>query len=431
MLFPLADMNFGTFLRQMPHPELENEFVHWLFVQLKGLADGVRHIHNLGPSGLGPESLLRTLPSTKRPGRTGFHHDLKPENLLVFTRTDPNNPNFKITDCVLKISDFGAARINVILSQSGANPITSYKMSSLTHGDSVYGAPDYALEGQTSRPYDLWSLGCVFLEVLIWTFGLSNSDLDAFRNERLHSRRAPMNQDIAFWHRDKDGKVRLKAAVVKHLKQLQNHCQGRGVFEHLVRSTGRLLIKLPSDRSKAQDICTELDAALLQLQVDLRKSGFYLHDIDDYRPVAAPPTMVSNENSRRPSIDERSIYAPEDGFLRVGDHGQRRSSQPSGRGGSEARRLEHSTSEPIPARTISPPLITQDLSAGPSHSKSPSISISNADDPFSAASTVDDNIEPFPQAPIGSHEDDYQPGREDFMSRPRARSSDSRSFSLP
>lgn len=428
MLFPLAQMNFGDFLRKMPNPELENDFVHWLFSQLKGLADAVRHIHNLGPSGLGPEGLVNTLPVAKKPGRTGFHHDIKPENILVFAKTGSENSIFKITDCVLKISDFGAARINVILSQSGAKRFTSYKSSNLTQGDSVYGAPDFALEGRTSRPYDLWSLGCVFLEVLIWTFGLSNSNLDEFVAERLLSRHAPMNQDSAFWHRDKDGKVRLKAAVVQRLKQLQSHCQKRGVFEHLVRSTGRLLTKLPSKRSKAQDICTELDAALLQLQVDLRKPGFYRHDIDEYRPVAAPPTMVSNENSRRPSIDERSIYAPRDGYLRVLAEDQRQSSQPTSRRDSEMRRLEDSASEPITATRELSPVLTQDLPAGPSHSQSPSISISHADDPFTSVITDDDNnLEPFP--PVGWGQ--YQPGREDFVPRRRARSSDSRSLSLP
>jgi serine/threonine protein kinase len=423
MLFPLAELNLSQFLRRMPNPELNNEFVNWLFTQLKGLADGVRLIHNLGPSGLGPESLV----SPKKPGRTGFHHDIKPQNILVFAKTDSIKASPKMTDYVLKLSDFGAARINVILSQSGGNRITSYKLSDLTYGDSVYGAPDFALESRTSRPYDLWSLGCVFLEVLIWTFGLSNSNLDDFEKERLNSRGAPMSQDSAFWHRDKDGKVRLKAAVVQRLKQLQKHCQNRGVFKHLVSSTARLLTKMPSQRSKAQDICTELDAARLQLQVDLGKPGFYVHDIKEYRPVAAPPTRVSNENSRRPSIDEHSIYAPEDGFLRVGTEAQRRSTQPTSRRGSGVRRQERSTSEPVLARAELSPVITQDLPTGPSHSQSPSISISHADDPFTPVITDDDNQELFPL--YGSHQ--YQPGLEDFVPRGGAQSSDSRSQSLP
>lgn len=425
MLFPLAEMNFGRFLREMPHPALDNEFVLWLFTQLKGLAEAVRLIHNLGPSGLGPESLVRTLPAAKKPGRTGFHHDIKPQNILVFAKTDTKNASLKITDCVLKISDFGAARINVILSQSGAPEITSYKLRNFTLGDSVYGAPDYTIEGYTSRPYDLWSLGCVFLEVLIWTFGLSNSDLDNFANDRLHSRGAPMNWDSAFWHKDRDGKIRLKTAVVEHLKQLQNHCRNRGVFEHLVRSTGRLLTKLPSKRSKAQDICTELDAALLQLQVDLEKPGIYRDKIDEYHSVAAPPTVISNETSRRPSIDESSIYALEDRLLHPHTEVKRRSSQPTSRRASELTWRGHSTSEPMRARGDVSPIVTQDLPAGPSHSQSPSISISHVDDPFT--SIDDDGAQPFP--PVGSHQ--YQPGLEDLVPRRRAQSSDSRSLSLP
>ena len=347
----------------------------------------------------------------------------------MFAKTDTENKSFKITDCVLKISDFGAARINVILSQSlsGARRITSFKMQNFPLGDSVWGAPDYALEGHASRPYDLWSLGCVFLEVLIWTFGLSNSDLDNFANDRLHSRGAPMNSDSAFWHKDRDGKIRLKAAVVQRLKQHQRHCRNRGVFEHLVRSTGRLLTILPSKRSKAQDICTELDAALLQLQVDLENPGFYRDDIDEYRAVAAPPTMVSNEASRRPSIDESSIYAHEDRLLHPHTEVKRRSTQPTSKRDSEVTRHEHSTSESIIARDDLSSIVTQDLPAGPSHSHSPSISISHVDDPFTSIAIDDDDVQPFP--PVGSHQ--YQPGLEDWVPRRRGQSSDSRSLSLP
>ncbi len=427
MLFPLAEMNFGKFLRKIPHPELDNEFVLWLFSQLKGLAEAVRLIHQLGPSGLGPESLVRNLPAAKKQGRTGFHHDIKPENILVFAKTDTEKASFKITDYVLKISDFGAARINVILSQSGARQITSYKLRHFPFGDSVYGAPDYILVGHTSRPYDLWSLGCVFLEVLIWTFGLSNSDLDDFATDRLNSRDASGNQDSAFWHRDVYGDIRLKAAVVERLKQLQDHCRGRGVFEHLVRSTGRLLTRLPSKRSKAQDICTELDAALLQLRVDLEKPGFYRNKIVDYHSVAAPPTVVSNETSRRPSIDEGSISAPEDHLLHPHTKAKRRATQPTSNRDSELTRRRHSTSEPTIARRDISPILTQDVPAGPSLSHSPSISISHVDDPFSAIDISDSDGQLFP--PVGGHQ--YQPGLEDWAAGPHAQSSGSQSPSSP
>jgi serine/threonine protein kinase len=409
MLFPRAETNMGQFLRLRPHPELSNANVGWLLSQLKGLADGVRRIHNLGPAGLGPD--VNSPPQKRK--RSGFHHDLKPQNILVFSVGGFKGQHSPITQCVLKISDFGTARIHVILSQSGMDKASfSPKHCNLVRGDPVYSAPDSEFGQGTSRPYDIWSLGCVFLETLLWTFGLSNSNLDTFQVDRLRSHNSRSDK---FWHQDPHSKkIILKDAVVLRLRQLQEHCRGRGVFEHLVRLTAKMLTITPKDRPRAPEICNELDAMELQAKQDFRTVDFYRHDISTYVEIAAPPTATDG-HSRRPSIDERSVYADEKGLLKVHSNEQRRPSSPTDRRESNGRRLDDQDGDinKDPYR-LSP--ISTDIPPVLGHSRSPSIAISDHDAPFVSAVIVNGANDQVPQRPLGSHA--VEMGREDLV-RPR------------
>lgn len=52
-------------------------------------------------------------------------------------------------------------------------------------GDPIYSAPEYVVEGRVSRPKDIWSLGCIFLEVLIWALDPSNDVINRFEQARM------------------------------------------------------------------------------------------------------------------------------------------------------------------------------------------------------------------------------------------------------
>jgi serine/threonine protein kinase len=383
MLFPCAETNLGNFLRLRPHPELTNSNVRWLLSQLKGLAEGVRHIHILGPAGLGPDGLTADDPAPRKEGRSGFHHNLKPQNILVFAGDNLNGREPAISEISLKISGFGAERINVILSQSDlGRSIFEPEYNALVRGDPAYSGPDHALEHKASRPYDIWSLGCVFLEVLLWTHGFSNSDLNDFDLERMMSHNS---RSTTFWHEDDRGKIILKSAVVDRLKQLQDHCRGRRVFEHLVRLTARMLTITPKDRPKAVDVCNDLEAMLLQAERDFKVPDFYRHDVLLHNEIAASPT--NEGTSMRPSIDERSIRAFENGLLQVRSKEQRRPGSPSLGQESEFRQKEEQKGDIGEDSYRLSPIMTKDILPGPSHSRSPSIAISDHDALFPVLST--------------------------------------------
>jgi Protein kinase domain len=438
VLFPCAEMNLHEFLRLYPPRDLDTDFVKWLLQQLRGLADGVRHIHNLGPSRLAPEPQSLLPPDFRaQRSRSGYHHDIKPKNILVFAKDKVGGGDTKVTDFIFKISDFGAAKINIILSKSGE---ISYQTEALSAGDPAYRAPDYELDGVTSRPYDIWSLGCVFLEVLVWTFDLRGNELvSTFASERLHASgsRDMVGQSSAFWHRNQKDKIVLKSSVIKHLQQLRTHGEKQIIFKHFVRNIGKMLIIPPIERATAAEVYNVLDAAYMQADYDVRKQpDIYQQDMNGYQQVAASPTTVHDEGSRRPSIDQRSFqsfHTHDNEKPRTHESGPRSPSSSNNRFRKERTSLERGLSTTGSDPLQLSPLDTQNLPPRHNHSPSPSIiSVSHHDDPHATEQRIFDAAhnelqEPFP--PVGSHSDPF--GREDFIpltSLGRRRTGDSQSI---
>jgi serine/threonine protein kinase len=91
---------------------------------------------------------------------------LKPENVLCFgnVNQEPGLGNTP-TDVKLVIADAGHARVH--------ETPTEYRIVATTTsgGTLLYSPPEAEVEKQDARTrrYDIWSLGCLYLEFLIWT----------------------------------------------------------------------------------------------------------------------------------------------------------------------------------------------------------------------------------------------------------------------
>jgi len=107
----------------------------WLRDQMVGLAGALRAIH--GPTAT---------------GRIGYHHDIKTTNILFFGKDE----NYR-----LKLTDWGCAGFHDNYNAQAGSAATSRQ------GDSYF-PPEYMNAQPTSRPHDVWSLGCVFVELLVW-----------------------------------------------------------------------------------------------------------------------------------------------------------------------------------------------------------------------------------------------------------------------
>ncbi|KAI1123383.1 kinase-like domain-containing protein [Nemania abortiva] len=140
LMFPWAEMgNLWYFWEKNGNlgPTAEKENVLWMIEQISGLADAVEELHNF---------------------LNCRHGNLKPSNILCFQSASNNlKPRLVITD-------FGAARI-----QNEYTHERDYR-----HGILVtprYKAPELSIYPckPISRRFDIWSLGCTFLEFAIWT----------------------------------------------------------------------------------------------------------------------------------------------------------------------------------------------------------------------------------------------------------------------
>ncbi|CAH2059932.1 unnamed protein product [Thlaspi arvense] len=102
------------------------------------------------------------------------HCDLKPDNLLLFPHYDKET-----WDCSyeLKIADFGLSL------KAGEEESDCWEIDSPFVGTPVYMSPESVDDGTVEKALDLWSLGCIVLEMYTgkhpW-FGVNVNDLQGF-----------------------------------------------------------------------------------------------------------------------------------------------------------------------------------------------------------------------------------------------------------
>lgn len=280
MLSPLARCNLRVYWKNNQPRLGDSDFVLWELRQLRGLADGLRYIYNLG----------------------GWHHDLKGENLLVFPEGDCAGPT-------LKIADFGSAKIRARRSgpRDESSPTHSY-----SQGTSAYEAPDYVIRGETSRPYDVWTLGCIFMDMLVWTFGSRLSELETFSNERRRIKGGKLGTDTMFWYVEFDGRyytTHWKPYVRKRLQGLEDLCnsnRGRAVFKELVLTTSKMLRMDPSARPKPYEVHNDMERMTLWAEEAVKDPDWDIQNL----LIGATPSTVKSETSGESDGDGVPVVAP-------------------------------------------------------------------------------------------------------------------------
>ncbi|KAM7210022.1 hypothetical protein V8F06_014596 [Rhypophila decipiens] len=160
------------------------------------------------------------------------HGDIKPENILWF-----KDRMGSTTTGLLKIGDFGLAKQH-------NNSTVRRGPTSTRHTTLQYESPeaDHALSENTSlsRLTDIWSLGCVMLEHLIWLVygheGLESFNRQLKENDKpmdSHFRTAPFYQKTAT-----PGETQVRETVQKWIRSLKSHpltkANSRGLLVTLV-----------------------------------------------------------------------------------------------------------------------------------------------------------------------------------------------------
>ncbi|KAI3548160.1 protein kinase domain-containing protein [Colletotrichum filicis] len=124
-----------------------NTYLEWFFEQLLGLASAIKNLHH----------------PRDDPNESCRHGDLKPENILCFSKNEDAIGKGRIpVGVLLVVADAGHAKVHEMATEFRGSPTTTPK------GTIMYSPPEADIKKARSRRYDIWSLGCLYLESLIW-----------------------------------------------------------------------------------------------------------------------------------------------------------------------------------------------------------------------------------------------------------------------
>ncbi|ORY12267.1 kinase-like domain-containing protein [Clohesyomyces aquaticus] len=283
MIYELADCNLQEFVLIYPDRKSHTFLTTcWLLKQTSGLASALRQIHL--PVSSKPTNKLG-VPGNEE--TTGYIHDIKPDNILCYI----GKPN------CFRLADYSCAKVAKYVASASGNNRRSHQTLSRS-GTPNYRAPECHRGGSTSRPYDLWSLGCVFLELLVW-FYEGTSAVDEFVEARSGSLYPGGIEDESFYFEDTKNVKRLRGAVVDKIRQLSDTCTGRLKF---FLETITMLLKISTlDRLSAPALDDRLKSITYRSDEEVEKGGFPDLDrfLDSHRS-----DPVSSKHSESESIPQ-------------------------------------------------------------------------------------------------------------------------------
>ena len=159
LIFPWAGGDLVMFWKtQTLH--CDKNTARWLAEQCQGLASGLAEIHGYKTT---PTDSITPLGKEGKRTTMRFcrHGDIKPGNILWF----PSPEDQDKTNGTLKISDFGTAEFTA--QKHGPHKVRA-------PGTRMYQPPE-AHPGVTNLvigpSYDVWGLGCIYLEFITWFLG--------------------------------------------------------------------------------------------------------------------------------------------------------------------------------------------------------------------------------------------------------------------
>ncbi|KAG6365677.1 hypothetical protein INS49_007288 [Diaporthe citri] len=260
LLFPWAE---GGNLQELwekhdPQPSIDMGWMTWLAEQCYGLAEGLSHIHDasMHKSELAvPSDFTKSSPGEKNDDKDyGRHGDIKPQNILWFKQENNMHGHG-----VLKISDFGVTMFHSELTTK----VLPERVRGITQS---YAAPEYELGTQVSRPYDIWSLGCIFMEFITWAL-LGSEGVERFRSNRKADRDSRGNFTLDnFYGTYKDGFKILKplrkerVLWIDHLLAQPSHSRYSSEFLEYIK--GHMIQVIASDRHKCGEVKDKLHLML-------------------------------------------------------------------------------------------------------------------------------------------------------------------------
>ena len=243
MIFPWADGgNLGDYWKDYETRSSELDSLQWIIDQFVGLSAALQELHE----------------------NNARHGDLKPENILWFR--DKNGMG------ELQIADLGLAAFHEKEENTNVRRVRD-KHTVTPSGTSRYEPPemdrDRGKKDARSRQYDIWSMGCIVLELLLWV----SYGYDAVKTFRLNT--------THFWTKAPGERYEIHSDVIMRMKIMERQLQDNTAYKellYLVRN--KLLIVKVSEKYVSlpgfREVATELHTSLKNIQQKCRLNQSYL-----------------------------------------------------------------------------------------------------------------------------------------------------------
>lgn len=233
-----------------------------------------RHIPDVLNQLVGLTEALERLHAFKHGKAASYRHgDLKPENILVFDSQNHDFPG------VWKMADLGLARYHMaatgdriyVTSNSGAGTISYQPPESVGAG----AAP-------TSRLYDIWSMGCIMLQLMTWLiYGTKKLD-DLTRNTKSVFAKDESSYWIASWDETRGyHNIKVHPSVKNHMAQMHRDLKGSKALQQLLAiiEDKLLVVQLPKKATISESGCrtnaADLHTSLKEIQAACGDRGYW------------------------------------------------------------------------------------------------------------------------------------------------------------
>ena len=202
---------------------------------MHGLSDGLSYLHNFRSRPISPKA-------NSEVSMHGYHHDIKPRNVLV-----------RGTDFIL--ADFGTSKMKEVDEDSQ----TPWKNTTFEYGAPECRNPESLAAGVVGRPLDIWSLACIFTEIVTYAEQGPRGVVD-FRQRRL---RDHAYGQLRCFHDDE----RLDQIVSTHLDDLEEKTP-----DSSTRKVLSIILKMfatkPADRIGADEVQKNFASAAIEALLD-------------------------------------------------------------------------------------------------------------------------------------------------------------------
>ncbi|RHZ43577.1 protein kinase domain-containing protein [Aspergillus thermomutatus] len=278
LVFPWADVNLRDYWMRIALEQIDSQKVLWSLKQMTGLAGALSLIHGF------------QLPDGPQLGRHfGRHGDLKAQNIVWF----PSYPGCTDSNGILQITDLGLASLHSIGSVSNGDPAGVLATK-------TYSPPDNHRNLRISRKWDIWSLGCLYLEFITWiVFGFEAIVKFADLRGAEGGETEDINDDYFYTANLRDVRPSVKAWVT-HLSE-DERCSDM-LYDLLCLIVREMIRIEPNDRIDSHQLHQEL----LNILERASSEGNYLVRASERPPIwprDRKSIVFSGENAATRSAD--------------------------------------------------------------------------------------------------------------------------------